>query len=117
GAAGRRSIARDRITAADQTDRAACIASKLGSYRGSRMIVSVRLSSGSSSRWRSLLLRFAYTPKEEISHMETTPILYTERLILRPLELADAEAIQQQFPNWEVVRYLNARVPWPDRKS
>lgn len=45
--------------------------------------------------------------------MEATPTLYTERLILRPLELADAEAIQQQFPHWEVVRYLNAFVPWP----
>ena len=45
--------------------------------------------------------------------MEPTPILYTERLILRPLELADAEAIQQHFPHWEVVRYLNALVPWP----
>lgn len=45
--------------------------------------------------------------------MEATPTLYTERLILRPLELADANAIQQQFPHWEVVRYLNAFVPWP----
>lgn len=45
--------------------------------------------------------------------MEATPTLYTERLILRPLELSDAEAIQQQFPHWEVVRYLNALVPWP----
>ncbi|MGF6108569.1 GNAT family N-acetyltransferase [Pseudomonas frederiksbergensis] len=45
--------------------------------------------------------------------MEATPPLYTERLILRPLELADAAAIQQQFPHWEVVRYLNALVPWP----
>lgn len=45
--------------------------------------------------------------------MEVTPTLYTERLILRPLELADAAAIQQQFPHWEVVRYLNALVPWP----
>ena len=42
-----------------------------------------------------------------------TPTLYTERLILRPLELADAEAIQRLFPHWEVVRYLNALVPWP----
>ncbi|WP_248914856.1 GNAT family N-acetyltransferase [Pseudomonas moorei] len=45
--------------------------------------------------------------------MEATPTLYTQRLILRPLELADAEAIQQQFPHWEVVRYLNVLVPWP----
>ena len=41
------------------------------------------------------------------------PTLYTERLILRPLELADAEAIQRLFPHWEVVRYLNALIPWP----
>ncbi|MDR6609399.1 GNAT family N-acetyltransferase [Pseudomonas synxantha] len=45
--------------------------------------------------------------------MDDTPTLYTERLILRPLELADADAIQQHFPHWEVVRYLNALVPWP----
>ncbi len=41
------------------------------------------------------------------------PTLYTERLILRPLTLDDAEATQQQFPHWEVVRYLNDVVPWP----
>ncbi|PKH12669.1 GNAT family N-acetyltransferase [Pseudomonas fluorescens] len=41
------------------------------------------------------------------------PTLLTERLILRPLVLGDAEAIQQQFAHWEVVRYLNAMVPWP----
>jgi RimJ/RimL family protein N-acetyltransferase len=45
--------------------------------------------------------------------MEETPTLYTERLILRPLQLVDAEAIQQQFAHWQVVRYLNAAVPWP----
>lgn len=39
--------------------------------------------------------------------------LETSRLLLRPLELADAAQIQQQFPHWEVVRYLAANVPWP----
>jgi RimJ/RimL family protein N-acetyltransferase len=37
----------------------------------------------------------------------------TERLILRPLALADAAAIQELFPHWEIVRYLLNRVPWP----
>lgn len=42
-----------------------------------------------------------------------TPPLETERLLLRPLELSDAEQCQILFPHWEIVRYLNARVPWP----
>ena len=42
-----------------------------------------------------------------------TPILETRRLILRPLELADAEQAQKIFPHWEVVRYLGKVVPWP----
>jgi hypothetical protein len=37
----------------------------------------------------------------------------TERLILCPLRLADAPQIQALFPQWEVVRYLLNRVPWP----
>lgn len=37
----------------------------------------------------------------------------TDRLILKPLELADAPQIQQLFPRWEIVRYLANRVPWP----
>ncbi|KAF2405760.1 GNAT family N-acetyltransferase [Pseudomonas antarctica] len=41
------------------------------------------------------------------------PTLFTERLILRPLTLEDVEGVQQQFAQWEVVRYLNAEVPWP----
>lgn len=42
-----------------------------------------------------------------------TPVLETPRLILRPLALEDAEPIQQIFPRWEIVKYLNAVVPWP----
>jgi ribosomal-protein-alanine N-acetyltransferase len=41
------------------------------------------------------------------------PILQTSRLILRPLELADAEQAQVLFPHWEIVRYLRKIVPWP----
>jgi RimJ/RimL family protein N-acetyltransferase len=37
----------------------------------------------------------------------------TERLILRPLEIADAEQIQELFPRWEIVKYMNGRIPWP----
>ena len=39
--------------------------------------------------------------------------LETERLLLQPLTLADAPAIQTVFPVWEVVRWLAPTVPWP----
>ena len=42
-----------------------------------------------------------------------TPVLETPRLILRPLELADADEAQRLFPHWEIVRYLANQVPWP----
>jgi RimJ/RimL family protein N-acetyltransferase len=41
------------------------------------------------------------------------PTLETPRLILRPLELADADQAQALFPQWEIVRYLLNAVPWP----
>lgn len=41
------------------------------------------------------------------------PTLQTSRLVLHPLELADAEQIQVLFPKWQIVRYLTAQVPWP----
>ncbi len=41
------------------------------------------------------------------------PALATDRLELRPLAISDAGAIQAAFPQWEVVRYLAAAVPWP----
>jgi ribosomal-protein-alanine N-acetyltransferase len=42
-----------------------------------------------------------------------TSSLETPRLLLRPLELADAPQIQRVFPQWEVVRHLTNVVPWP----
>lgn len=42
-----------------------------------------------------------------------TPVLETDRLWLRPLELSDAEQIQILFPHWELVQFLAGRVPWP----
>lgn len=41
------------------------------------------------------------------------PVLQTPRLLLRPLQLEDAEAIQRIFPQWEIVRYMAAHIPWP----
>ncbi len=42
-----------------------------------------------------------------------TPTLKTPRLILRQLELADAGQTQILFPQWDIVRLLAKRVPWP----
>src|SRR5262245_25737008 len=45
--------------------------------------------------------------------LPSTPVLETPRLILRPLRLGDAPAIQRRFPRWEIVRHLAAHIPWP----
>lgn len=42
-----------------------------------------------------------------------TPVLATARLILRPYEARDIPAVQRIFPQWEVVRWLHAGIPWP----
>src|SRR5215469_4609211 len=42
-----------------------------------------------------------------------TPELQTKRLFLRPLQLSDAEQTQRLFPQWDIVKFLNSRVPWP----
>jgi ribosomal-protein-alanine N-acetyltransferase len=39
--------------------------------------------------------------------------IQTERLLLRPRQLADAVQTQRLFPQWEIVKFLNERVPWP----
>jgi [ribosomal protein S5]-alanine N-acetyltransferase len=42
-----------------------------------------------------------------------TPILETARLILRPVTLDDAPAIQKYFNNWEIIKNMSTLVPWP----
>ena len=45
--------------------------------------------------------------------MFETPRIETQRLILRPLALSDAPAIQRHFNNWNVIKTLATVVPWP----
>ncbi len=47
------------------------------------------------------------------TRLPPTPVLETERLILRPNRAEDAPAIQRSFSQWEVVRFLSHTVPWP----
>jgi [ribosomal protein S5]-alanine N-acetyltransferase len=39
--------------------------------------------------------------------------LYTDRLLLQPLRLADAEQTQRLFPQWEIVQFMTTLIPWP----
>jgi len=61
-------------------------------------------------RWREI-----WFPKVVLGTgcLPETPVLKSQRLVLRPLRLADAPAAQRHFPRWEIVRWLNAIVPWP----
>jgi [ribosomal protein S5]-alanine N-acetyltransferase len=42
-----------------------------------------------------------------------TPLILTRRLVLRPLALSDAPAIQRHFNNWNIIKHLASVVPWP----
>ena len=44
---------------------------------------------------------------------EMTPTLNGRRILLRPLTIEDAPAIQSQFPHWHIVKNLSTKVPWP----
>jgi ribosomal-protein-alanine N-acetyltransferase len=47
-------------------------------------------------------------------HTHPTAVeLHTQRLLLRPLQISDAQQTQLLFPHWEIVKHLNAVVPWP----
>jgi [ribosomal protein S5]-alanine N-acetyltransferase len=39
--------------------------------------------------------------------------LETNRLVLQPLQLADAKQTQFLLPQWEMVKFMGARIPWP----
>jgi ribosomal-protein-alanine N-acetyltransferase len=39
--------------------------------------------------------------------------LQTDRLLLQPLQLADAEQSQRLLPHWEMVKFMSSRIPWP----
>lgn len=45
------------------------------------------------------------------------PTLETERLVLRPVDLADAESYEKNFMDYEVISQLSAQVPWPYPKG
>ena len=45
--------------------------------------------------------------------MNEIPTLETERLILRPVTLDDAPAIQRHFGTLAVIQHLSVSVPWP----
>ncbi|PCI56758.1 MAG: GNAT family N-acetyltransferase [Alphaproteobacteria bacterium] len=42
-----------------------------------------------------------------------TPTLQTERLVLRPISLDDAPAVQKYFNDWDIIKYMGVSVPWP----
>ena len=42
-----------------------------------------------------------------------TPTLTTERLVLRPVRVDDAPAVQHHFGRWEIIANLSTQVPWP----
>lgn len=42
-----------------------------------------------------------------------TPVLETERLILRPVTMGDAPSLQKHFNNWNIIRRIGVNAPWP----
>jgi len=41
------------------------------------------------------------------------PVFETSRLILKPVEQKDIPAYEKHFVDYEVIRHLSSRVPWP----
>ncbi|MCA9564974.1 MAG: GNAT family N-acetyltransferase [Myxococcales bacterium] len=43
----------------------------------------------------------------------STPTLNAKDVRLEPVSMAHTEALQPQFADWEIIRHLSAKVPWP----
>lgn len=48
-----------------------------------------------------------------VDPLPPTPTPTTQRLVLRPLSLEDAPAIQAGFADWHVLKHLSPAIPWP----
>lgn len=42
-----------------------------------------------------------------------TPVLQTDRLILRPIESGDIPVIQREFGRWAIIQHMTTNCPWP----
>ena len=42
-----------------------------------------------------------------------TPTLKTKRLLLKPCCVEDSKILQNYFNNWNIIKNINAHVPWP----
>ena len=58
-------------------------------------------------------LKARSSPAAVVILMTVIAILQTERLLLQPLQLTDAERTQRLFPQWEIVKFLSTQIPWP----
>jgi RimJ/RimL family protein N-acetyltransferase len=50
---------------------------------------------------------------DKLARMPSTPVLSTDRLVLRPVHMGDVMAVQEGFSHRDVVKDLDAAVPWP----
>jgi ribosomal-protein-alanine N-acetyltransferase len=46
-----------------------------------------------------------------------TPVLHTERLILRPIEQHDVPTVQREFGRWNIIKNMTKKCPWPYPKD
>jgi [ribosomal protein S5]-alanine N-acetyltransferase len=52
-------------------------------------------------------------PLDKPARVPSSHVLSTNRLVLRPVHFGDVAAVQEGFSHWDVVKDLDAAVPWP----